>query len=287
MTTRERMEARLAKRREWADARKREAAGAFQRASDLISGIPPGQPVLIGHHSQRRHERALERHDSTMRRGAEAVVMAKTHAYKAEGLEATLASTVFHDDSNAVKALEAKIAGLEAQRDRMKAINAALRKGKGKVDSLVPPLTEAERADLQSYALYSHTSTGGGYPSYALTNLGGRIRQAEARILDVGRRTARAAEATAAGGVLIRESGVGIRAYTRVTFDAKPSREVLTALREADYTWSGGSWVGPPDRLPACVRAMAARPAEDAVERELLACEVEAERTEQQTGGVP
>ena len=279
-TTRERMEARLDKRREWADARKREAAGAFQHATDLISGIPPGQPVLLGHHSQRRHQRALERHDGAMRRGAEAVVMARTHAYKAEGLEAALANTVFSDDPDAVEALEAKIAGLQAQRERMKAINAALRKGK--VDSLVPPLTAAEAADLRSYAMYSHTSKGGGYPSYALTNLGGRIRQAEARILDVGRRTARAAEASAAGGVLITQVGTG-GAYTRVTFDEKPSREVLNALRGADYTWSSGSWVGPTASLPACVRVEA----EDEMERELLACEVEAERTEQQTGGVP
>jgi hypothetical protein len=42
------------------------AAGA--RADQLAAGIPLGQPVLVGHHSQRRHERHLERiqrHDAT------------------------------------------------------------------------------------------------------------------------------------------------------------------------------------------------------------------------------
>ena len=39
-----------------------ESAEEHREKSDrAISGIPFGQPILIGHHSQRRHERALER----------------------------------------------------------------------------------------------------------------------------------------------------------------------------------------------------------------------------------
>lgn len=35
----------------------------FDKAHNAVSGIPFGQPILVGHHSQRRHERALERQD--------------------------------------------------------------------------------------------------------------------------------------------------------------------------------------------------------------------------------
>lgn len=33
----------------------------FKKSDDAVSGIPMGQPILVGHHSQRRHEKALER----------------------------------------------------------------------------------------------------------------------------------------------------------------------------------------------------------------------------------
>jgi hypothetical protein len=33
-------------------------------------------------------------------------------------------------------------------------------------------------------------------------------------------------------------------------------REILDALRAADYRWSTGSWIGPLDKLPACVVAL-------------------------------
>jgi len=36
---------------------------AYQGARQIMDSIPMGQPVLLGHHSQRRHERDLERID--------------------------------------------------------------------------------------------------------------------------------------------------------------------------------------------------------------------------------
>lgn len=48
------------------------ATGHFDRAHDATAGIPFGQPILLGHHSQRRHERALERSHAAMGKGVEA-----------------------------------------------------------------------------------------------------------------------------------------------------------------------------------------------------------------------
>ncbi|TFE31023.1 DUF3560 domain-containing protein [Frankia sp. B2] len=38
-----------------------------QAADDALAGIPPGQPILVDHHSARRHQAALARHDRHMR----------------------------------------------------------------------------------------------------------------------------------------------------------------------------------------------------------------------------
>lgn len=49
-----------------------EADARLAKAREIGDMIPLGQPVLMGHHSQRRHMRDLERIDTNMRKGVEA-----------------------------------------------------------------------------------------------------------------------------------------------------------------------------------------------------------------------
>jgi hypothetical protein len=50
----------------------RERYGARRDAANAIVGmIPMGQPILVGHHSERRHRRDLDRHDRNMRKAIE------------------------------------------------------------------------------------------------------------------------------------------------------------------------------------------------------------------------
>jgi hypothetical protein len=55
---------RLAERAERASAA---AAAHYQAAREEASYIPPGQPILVGHHSERGHRAALKRIDQRMR----------------------------------------------------------------------------------------------------------------------------------------------------------------------------------------------------------------------------
>lgn len=41
---------------------------AAERSTEIVSHIPMGQPILVGHHSEKRHRRDLERADNAMRR---------------------------------------------------------------------------------------------------------------------------------------------------------------------------------------------------------------------------
>ena len=54
MTTREKMERKAARREEWAESRREAASAAFSSARETASNIPLGQPILVGHHSERR-----------------------------------------------------------------------------------------------------------------------------------------------------------------------------------------------------------------------------------------
>jgi len=219
VTRRERIEAKLAKRREWAASREAKSDAAFRRAHDLVKDIPLGQPILVGHHSERRHRRTVERSHAASFAGVEHSKMAERHRQKAGGLDMQL-DAIFSDDADALERIAEKIAELEAKRAERVAANKAARK-------------EGKPAP---------------WPSYSLSNLSGNIRRYRLRLEDVKRQQARAEKADAApGGVLIEGTGE----YVRVTFAEKPEREILNALRAAGFYWGGGSWSGRRDRLPA------------------------------------
>jgi hypothetical protein len=188
MTRRERKENRIARRLEWAAGRDKKAAQGFAKADAIASMIPLGQPVLVGHHSERRHRRDLDRIDSGMRQGVESQDMAAHHRSKADGIQHQLDTSIFSDDPDAPERLRERIAGLEADRERMKTINKETKRDDGWEARLAVAgivLTNREQqvladvAKFQPYCLKNGRPT---FPPYALTNLGGNIRRLKERL---------------------------------------------------------------------------------------------------------
>jgi hypothetical protein len=130
------MERRAERRTEWAEKADNRAAQRFGRAKTTADGIPLGQPILVGHHSERRARRDQERIRSNMNKGVEESRLSLHHKRKAAGIESQLDRSVFSDDHDAVERLRKRIAKNEAQRDRYKEINRAWRKSKGDLDKL-------------------------------------------------------------------------------------------------------------------------------------------------------
>jgi hypothetical protein len=245
MTRRERMEARAERRLDWAESRDRKSEAGFARAAAIADQIPLGQPILVGHHSERHARKDVERIRAGMTAGCESKAMAEHHREKAAGLERQLERSVFSDDVDAVEQLEARIAEREVEAARYAEINKAWRRCKGDVTAMVAagvPQKIAETAERTMAAapwLGKPLDTGG---------LRAAIRRDRERIEQIRRMAARTEGAAAGGGVLV-EGGD----FVRVTFAEKPEREVLEALRAAGFQWGGGSWMGARAKLPACV----------------------------------
>ncbi len=248
MTRRERLERRREQRQAWAQARQDDAAARLDQAHRIADMIPLGQPILVGHHSERRHRRDLDRIDSNMARGCDSLHMAEHHVGKAAGLQCQLDSSIFSDDPDAVDALRRRIAGLEAKRDRIKAYNASCRRGARDLSLL----DSAEREHIVSLARVAPYAIrgNGAFPSYVLSNLGADIRRNQERVADLERRARRTERAATAGGLVI-EGGE----WVRVTFAEKPARPILDALKAAGFRWGAGSWHGPRASLPIAVVA--------------------------------
>lgn len=98
---------------------------AFASENDLSlygeakSGIPLGQPILVGHHSERRHRKHLERIENKVRKGFEAAEYADRLEQRADAAENRTA--IDSDNPEALKLIDERILKLEKTRDDLKA----------------------------------------------------------------------------------------------------------------------------------------------------------------------
>lgn len=259
-TRRERLEARAEKREEWAASRRAKADIEYEKAdlSEEKTGIPFGQPILVGHHSESAHRRIIDRAHKAMDRCVENNQMAKEHERKANGIRSQLANTIFSDDEDAVEALEAKIANLEKERDLNNSINKIIRqKPRAEVTpQKITALIGLGITEASAKLLFEKDCCGNiGIPAYVNQNLGGRIKASRDRLVIVKQRQEnQSAASESENGVTVKTNVYG---KYFVTFAEKPERDILIALKEAGYHWCSGSWVGAKDKLPKCVRELA------------------------------
>lgn len=167
LTTRERRERRLEKRREWAASRSSSASSEHARATERASIIPFGQPILVGHYSEGRDRRYRAGIARGFERSFEHADAANRHEQAARGLEEQLATSIYDDDPDAIERLKEKLAGLEGKRERMKAANAAYRREH-----------KAELAGMTPYERSQNVP----HPAYELQNLGGNITRTRQRL---------------------------------------------------------------------------------------------------------
>jgi Domain of unknown function (DUF3560) len=184
-TYRERREARAARLRQWAASREAKAAQSASSVQAVADMIPLGQPILLGHHSQRRAERDRDRIERGMRRTIEHTSKAREFSRRAENIDAAAEDAIYSDDPDAIVKLRARIAERESERDTIKAYNAACRKGTPDPATLPDRL----RSDLQAAinAWGESQCPNGRFPAYTLSNLSANIRRDRQRLASLTR----------------------------------------------------------------------------------------------------
>jgi len=255
VTRRGRLERKTEKREEWAAKARARSEASFAAASAIADRIPLGQPILVGHHSERRARRDQARIHGSMDKGVEEHKLAEHHDQKRRGLEIQLDRTIFDDDPDAVEQLEARIAEREKSAAYQNTLNKAWRSGykKGGVEGAIAALVAAgasealARETARTVALCSWLERG----PFSATGDRAAVRADKERIRAILAKRERASLAEQApGGVLIQGAE-----YVRVTFPEKPARETLNALRAAGFRWGSGSWHGRRDALPNLTEA--------------------------------
>lgn len=167
MTYRERREAKAERLTEWAEKREQRASAARASSDAISSMIPMGQPILVGHHSEKRHRRDVARIQNGMRSSIEHGRTAEEMTSRAANIEAANERAIYSDDPDAIEKLEERIVELEAERERRKALNAAYRK--------------EHAAELKAMTAYERGQSVP-FPSYSITNLSGNIGRQKKRL---------------------------------------------------------------------------------------------------------
>jgi len=164
---RQRLEARAARKQAESDQ-------AYKRGNDLVSGIPFGQPILVGHHSEKRHRRTLEKSRNLAFKSLDLQKEAEKIQHRAEAVGT---GGVSSDDPEAVQKLTARLKELEDCHQTMKAANAFYKKNGTLVGFDGPPgLKEATERNFK----FSNSKLP--FPSYSLTNSSANIRRIKERI---------------------------------------------------------------------------------------------------------
>jgi hypothetical protein len=172
MTYRERRLRRAERLREWSAGNEQKSEQRGAAADEIMSHIPMGQPILVGHHSERRHRKDLAKIEAGIVASHELADKAAAQARAADEIEAQAAGAIYDDDPDAIERLSEKIVKLEAERNAMKDANARYRR--------------EYRAELAAMDPYERARAVP-YPTWSITNLGGNITRCRQRLVRLQR----------------------------------------------------------------------------------------------------
>jgi hypothetical protein len=247
--TNENIQEVLEARREHFESKRERRVDRFEQAAENAAkrsdqfyersnqGLPEfGQPILVGHHSEKRHRRALEKSWNNMGKSVQESKKAEYYADKAEAARSN--TSISSDDPDALTKLKQKLEGLEADQAHYKLVNKVVRSAKFKkltddMEKIKFVATSLECSDLQAAQhIRGHglEFQGAGYPTWKLSNNNANINRIKQRIKELETSLAAIADEGEAKEIRVEELGVTVfhnhvENRYQLDFDKRLSRE--------------------------------------------------------------
>lgn len=243
----EKIQAKIEYAKERSSKLKKSTERFFSKGFCETTGIPMGQPILVGHHSEQRHRKTIKRYENAMRKNIADAEKAQYYEEKAKRLEKN--TVISSDDPEAVIKIKEKLLKLEKKLNRMKELNSKLRKFKTRSNALIEFKKESyedkdkelliKMVDNHFYALpperikayYFNTS-----------NINSEIRRLKDRVDFLEKQNSKVTKSYVYEGVEVVENVEENR--LQLFFDGKPELEVRTKLKQNGFRWSpyNGCW---------------------------------------------
>lgn len=246
----ERREARIDRLKHRAEAARRESESRHKAASAISDHIPFGQPILVGHHSEKRHRGDLAKIDNHIGKAVAASERAEHYEHRAQAAESN--DAISSDNPDAIDLLREKLESLQEKQQRMKATNAAWRKSQKKPgyldetsdnpdDPHPSGLCAYDRAFARAFK-QQYSWEKGPYPAYELQNNNANIRRVEQRIAELEKQADQETVESEYDGFTVVENVEENR--VQIIFPGKPPAETRTILKQHGFRWSPmqGAW---------------------------------------------
>lgn len=228
----ERKEARIERLREKSEKMKAESVEAFSNARKIQESIPMGQPILIGHYSEKRSRRDRDRIDANIKKSIEKQEKAE---YYGDKLAAAKNNTVISSDNpQAIELLEDKISKLKARQQKYKDMNKYYRKHKtmlGFEDLSDEKAVEINKRIDEDYSFNKKPA-----PSYILSNLNSMIKSTEKRLEQLKELDEMEYEEIEFDSCTVISNDKTNR--VEMHFEYKPGEDVRTRLKRRGFKWS-------------------------------------------------
>lgn len=240
-TYEEKRQRKLDHAREMITKSEAESQSRYETAKQIGSFIPMGQPILIGHHSESRHRRDINRIDTNMRKSIEADEKAKYYRDKVARMENN--TVISSDDPDALTKLEEKLTRLQANHEVMKESNRIIKSKKilevEKIDQLINMGFTATQAN----ELLNPAKFGGlGFAGFQLSNNNQNMATVKQRIEQLRQRATQETTEKEINGVKIVNNIEDNR--LQAFFPGIPSPEIRNQLKRSGFRWSpsNGCW---------------------------------------------
>jgi len=202
----------------------------FNAAHEISSFIPMGQPILVGHHSEKRHRRDLDRIHNLHGQSIKAAEKAAYYADKANTIESNTA--IFSDDPQATDKLRSKLKDCEELQTYMKAVNKCIKKNDKEAFLKLPGASEEKWIIVNTPDCFKCK----GYPHYKLTNNGAEIRRLKARIKQLEAVEKIESSVSEHNGIIYRINVEANR--VQLIFPGKPEEQIRSVLKSHGFRWT-------------------------------------------------
>lgn len=229
----ERKQARIDYYNDKAAGARHESNRLFKESDKMLSAIPFGQPILVGHHSETGDRNYRNRAYSKMANSVAESDKADYYAQKAEAAENN--NAISSDDPDAIEKLKDKLAALTNTQEEMKKANAYYRKHstmKGYAD-----ISDDRAAEMDEKIKNGYSWNQQPYASYLLQNNNQNMSRIKKRIEALERNSNISDE----DGWEFDGGRVEMNTeYNRIQifFDGKPDEEIRCELKGHGFRWA-------------------------------------------------
>lgn len=241
MTREEKRQRRVERYERLAEKAQQESNTAFEKSHKMSEIIPFGQPILVGHHSERRDRRYREKIDNTMRKSVQ--LDEKAEYYKSKAEAAANNTSIYLEDEDAVERLTEKLEGLKRSQEIMKAVNKIVRDKKKTREEKIEAIKANGLSERQAEEVMTPNCMGYiGFASFSLTNNNANIHRVEDQLKRaIALRETETTEETINGVRVVRNTEEN---RLQLFFKGKPDEETRNKLKHNGFRWSpfNGCW---------------------------------------------